>query len=197
MAHTKETLRQDLVAMGLTGTETILIHSSMKSIREVEGGADTVLDVLMEFLLGGCCCCPPTHGGSWTAATGCLMSGPAPHLRRFCKAGTGVSGLRCSAEYEIWRCKVHSLRCGGRLPGHPPRSRLQSRSLCDGAGHPAAAVAGSLHRGQSGAGIRLGSGHTGKAFFQRAVPGLPAFVVEKRDPPRLPPLKREEDLGGS
>ncbi len=41
MAHTKGTLRQDLVAMGLTGTETILIHSSMKSIGEVEGGAAT------------------------------------------------------------------------------------------------------------------------------------------------------------
>ena len=53
MAHTKETLRQDLVAMGLTGTETILIHSSMQSIGEVEGGADTVLDVLMEFFAGG------------------------------------------------------------------------------------------------------------------------------------------------
>ena len=59
MAHTKETLRQDLVAMGLTGTETILIHSSMKSIGEVEGGAYTVLDVLMEFFAGGLLL--PTH----------------------------------------------------------------------------------------------------------------------------------------
>ena len=31
--------------MGLTGTETILIHSSMKAIGVVEGGADTVRDV--------------------------------------------------------------------------------------------------------------------------------------------------------
>lgn len=31
--------------MGLTSTETILIHSSMKAIGVVEGGADTVLDV--------------------------------------------------------------------------------------------------------------------------------------------------------
>lgn len=45
--------------MGLTGTETILIHSSMKSIGEVEGGADTVLDVLMEFFAGGLLL--PTH----------------------------------------------------------------------------------------------------------------------------------------
>lgn len=38
MAYTKQSLKQDLAAMGLTGAETILIHSSMKSIGEVEGG---------------------------------------------------------------------------------------------------------------------------------------------------------------
>lgn len=37
MAYTKQSLKQDLAAMGLTGAETILIHSSMKSIGEVEG----------------------------------------------------------------------------------------------------------------------------------------------------------------
>ena len=35
--------------MGLTGTETILINSSMKAIGVVEGGVDTVLDVGAEF----------------------------------------------------------------------------------------------------------------------------------------------------
>ena len=45
MTYTKQTLQQDLAARGLTGTETILIHSSMKAIGVVEGGADTVLDV--------------------------------------------------------------------------------------------------------------------------------------------------------
>lgn len=60
MAYTKETLRQDLAAMGLTGTETILIHSSMKSIGEVEGGADTVLDVLMDYFAQGLLLLP-TH----------------------------------------------------------------------------------------------------------------------------------------
>ena len=53
MAYTKADLKHDLVAMGLTGNETILIHSSMKSIGPVEGGADTVLDALMEFFCGG------------------------------------------------------------------------------------------------------------------------------------------------
>lgn len=53
MTYTKQTLQQDLAAMGLTGTETILIHSAMKSIGAVEGGADTVLDALMEFFAEG------------------------------------------------------------------------------------------------------------------------------------------------
>ena len=44
MPYTSSDLLQDLAAMGLTGQETILIHSSMRSIGAVEGGADTVLD---------------------------------------------------------------------------------------------------------------------------------------------------------
>ena len=32
--HTKESLKKQLAAMGLTGEETILIHSSMKAIGE-------------------------------------------------------------------------------------------------------------------------------------------------------------------
>lgn len=44
MSYTKLDLLQDLADMGLTGQETILIHSFMKSIGPVDGGADTVLD---------------------------------------------------------------------------------------------------------------------------------------------------------
>lgn len=60
MAYTKADLKHDLAAMGLTGNETILIHSSMKSIGMVEGGADTVLDALMEFFAEGLLLLP-TH----------------------------------------------------------------------------------------------------------------------------------------
>ena len=35
--YTKEQLKKQLENMGLTGNETILIHSSMKSIGEVAG----------------------------------------------------------------------------------------------------------------------------------------------------------------
>ena len=47
MSYTKLDLLQDLADMGLTGQEPILIHSSMKAIGEVEGGADIVLDAWM------------------------------------------------------------------------------------------------------------------------------------------------------
>ncbi len=58
--YTKESLKQDLTAMGLSGDETIMIHSSMKSIGEVEGGADTVVDAWMEFFSKGLLL-TPTH----------------------------------------------------------------------------------------------------------------------------------------
>ena len=60
MAYTKADLKRELAAMGLTGNETILIHSSMKSIGPVEGGADTVLDAWMEFFAEGLLLLP-TH----------------------------------------------------------------------------------------------------------------------------------------
>jgi len=58
--YTKEDLKQDLQNMGFTGTETIMIHSSMKAIGEVEGGAETVIDALMEYFAQGLLLLP-TH----------------------------------------------------------------------------------------------------------------------------------------
>lgn len=56
----KNTLKKDLENMGLTGKETILIHSSMKSIREVYNGAEEVLDCLIEYFKEGLLLLP-TH----------------------------------------------------------------------------------------------------------------------------------------
>jgi len=50
---TKEQLKNDLKAAGLTPGDTLLIHSSMKSIGPVDGGADTVLDALQEYFSTG------------------------------------------------------------------------------------------------------------------------------------------------
>lgn len=58
--YTKETLKSDLLKMGLKTTDSIMIHSSMKSIGEVSGGADTVVEALMEYFEEGLLMMP-TH----------------------------------------------------------------------------------------------------------------------------------------
>lgn len=60
MTYTKQCLVNQLKEMGLDGTETIMIHSSMKAIGDVDGGADTVVDALMEFFKDGLLM-TPTH----------------------------------------------------------------------------------------------------------------------------------------
>lgn len=46
---TAHDLEKDLQALGITPADTLLIHSSMKSIGGVDGGADAVLDMLMAY----------------------------------------------------------------------------------------------------------------------------------------------------
>lgn len=58
--YNKQQLKGQLESMGLKGGETILIHSSMKAIGVVNGGADTVLDVWMEYFKNGLLLLP-TH----------------------------------------------------------------------------------------------------------------------------------------
>lgn len=52
-SYTKEQLKQQLEAMGLKRSDAVMVHSSMKSIGPVEGGADTVIDAFMEYLSDG------------------------------------------------------------------------------------------------------------------------------------------------
>lgn len=51
--HTKHSLLNDLKALGVKPAGTLLVHSSMKAIGQVEGGADTVLDALSEYMSEG------------------------------------------------------------------------------------------------------------------------------------------------
>ena len=50
---TKEQLIQQIRAMGVQPDDTVLIHTSMKAIGEVEGGADTVIDAFIDCLPDG------------------------------------------------------------------------------------------------------------------------------------------------
>ena len=58
--YTKEDLKQQLMEMGLSGTDTVFIHSSMKAMGDVEGRADTVIDAWMEYFEEGLLMLP-TH----------------------------------------------------------------------------------------------------------------------------------------
>ena len=58
--YTKEDLIRDMEVMGVDPKGTLLVHSSMKSIGEVDGGADTVLDAMMEYMKDGLLVLP-TH----------------------------------------------------------------------------------------------------------------------------------------
>lgn len=60
LMYKKEDLKGQLFRMGLKSDDSVLIHSSMKAIGKVEGGADTVLDLWMEYFSEGLLLMP-TH----------------------------------------------------------------------------------------------------------------------------------------
>lgn len=65
--HTKESLKQQLEQLNIDQQGTLLVHSSMKSIGEVEGRADAVLDALSEYMADGLLILP-THTWSYVRA---------------------------------------------------------------------------------------------------------------------------------
>ena len=50
---TKQDILEGIKSLDIKPTDTLLIHSSMKAIGEVEGGANTVLDAFMEYMKDG------------------------------------------------------------------------------------------------------------------------------------------------
>jgi aminoglycoside 3-N-acetyltransferase len=58
--YTKRELQDHLEEIGVNPSDTLLVHSSMKSLGQVEGGASTVLDALGDFLASGLLVLP-TH----------------------------------------------------------------------------------------------------------------------------------------
>jgi len=62
--YKKEDLLNDLNNIGLTGNETIMIHSAFSSIKNIEGGANTVLDSFKAFFKNGLLLFPSHTWGS-------------------------------------------------------------------------------------------------------------------------------------
>ncbi|MDR4885925.1 AAC(3) family N-acetyltransferase [Fredinandcohnia sp. QZ13] len=65
--YTKQDLLDHLRKLNIDENGTLLVHSSMKSIGQVEGGADTVLDALSEYMKNGLLVFP-THTWSYINA---------------------------------------------------------------------------------------------------------------------------------
>lgn len=65
--YTKQNLLDHLNQLGIDRNGTLLVHSSMKSIGHVDGGADTVLDALSEYMENGLLVLP-THTWSYIKA---------------------------------------------------------------------------------------------------------------------------------
>lgn len=51
--HTKQDIIHSLAQAGIQPSDTLLVHSSMKAIGQVVGGAETVLDAFIEYLQDG------------------------------------------------------------------------------------------------------------------------------------------------
>lgn len=68
MNYTKQDLLDGLRQLGINPKGTLLVHSSMKSLGKVEGGADTVLDALSEYMKEGLLVLP-THTWSYINTT--------------------------------------------------------------------------------------------------------------------------------
>lgn len=59
--YTKQDLMEAIKKIGIKHDDSLLVHSSMKAIGEVEGGADTVLDAFIEYLQDDGLLIFPTH----------------------------------------------------------------------------------------------------------------------------------------
>lgn len=58
--YTKGEIMKQLGAMGIPSDATLMVHSSMRSVGEIEGGAETLLDCLCELVCDGLLVMP-TH----------------------------------------------------------------------------------------------------------------------------------------
>ncbi len=71
---TKEDLVQQLCVLGIKSGDTLLVHSSIKAVGEVEGGADTIIDALEEAVTENGLLVLPTHSWSYIGATNPIFS---------------------------------------------------------------------------------------------------------------------------
>lgn len=68
--HTLESLQKDIGRMGIVARDRVLIHSSMKAVGEVQGGAETVIRAFQQALAAGLLILPTHTWKEWNNANG-------------------------------------------------------------------------------------------------------------------------------
>lgn len=64
--HTRESLGQDLTALGLGAGDVVMVHSSLKSLGWVAGGPVAVIEALIDVLGPTGTLAMPAHSSDWT-----------------------------------------------------------------------------------------------------------------------------------
>lgn len=110
--------------MGLTGEDRVMVHSSMKAIGQVEGGADGVLDALMDYFRT--LLVLPTHTWAtigWGRPVCDLRSEPS------C---VGLLTNRFMKRPGVLRSchPTHSVAASGFMAGHYVSGEIYSRTPC-------------------------------------------------------------------
>ena len=104
---TKQQLKDDLRAMGIRPDDTVLIHTSLKAVGEVEGGADGLIDAFCEYLSEGLFLVP-THTWDGVNAdhpvydvrTSVPCIGAVPRVAAF--RNDGIRSLHPT--HSLWAC---------------------------------------------------------------------------------------------
>lgn len=133
--HTYDSLRSDLISLGVKSTDTVMVHSSMKAIGEVSGGADTVIDLLIDTVAQQGLLLLPTHTWQeWNCEDGIFdpQTEPScvgiltelfrkrPGVVRSCHPTHSIAALGAEAETYIYgeelsRSPCPKFGCWGRL----------------------------------------------------------------------------------
>ena len=65
MIYTKEDIKKQLIELKVPQDKIIILHSALRAVGKVEGGAETLLDALIEHITakGGLLCIPRGRWG--------------------------------------------------------------------------------------------------------------------------------------
>jgi len=122
---TKQDLIDDIIRMGIKRDDTLLIHSSMKAIGEVYGGAETVLNAFIEYMQEGLLIFP-THSWDKINKKNPLFD---PLLEPSCVGYLSNLFMKCPGVIRSWH-PTHSVAAIGRGAAEYTAGEEKTRTPC-------------------------------------------------------------------